>query len=177
MGIKIKQETINEAINYYKDNYISIVECAKKYNIGATTLTRYLKANGIEIKKNNGNKYTYNENYFETIDTEDKAYWLGFIAADGSIVNNGTALEIGLSAKDKNHLIKFINNINGDINMLKERTNTAGNGKTYKTVRVNVCSKKMCNDLFNLGIVPNKSLTLQFPKNIPNSLIKHYLRG
>ena len=61
--------------------------------------------------------------------------------------------------------------------MLKERTNTAGNGKTYKTVRVNVCNKKMCNDLFNLGIVSNKSLTLQFPKNIPNSLIKHYLRG
>ena len=74
MGIKIKQEIINEAIKYYKNNNISVVECAKKYNIGATTLTRYLKVNGIEIKKNNGNKYTYNENYFETIDTEDKAY-------------------------------------------------------------------------------------------------------
>ena len=74
MGVKIKQEIIDNAINYYKNNYISIVECAKKYNIGTTTLSRYLKANGVEIKKNNGNKYTYNENYFEVINTEDKAY-------------------------------------------------------------------------------------------------------
>lgn len=39
-------------------------------------------------------KYNYNDNYFENIDTEEKAYWLGFIAADGSIVNNNRALEI-----------------------------------------------------------------------------------
>ena len=93
MPEKIGKEIINNAINEYVKGDISIVMCAKKYNIGATTLTRHLKKNGIEIKENHGKKYFYNENYFEIIDTEEKAYWLGFIAADGCIVNKGTALE------------------------------------------------------------------------------------
>ena len=30
-------------------------------------------------------EYNYNEKYFETIDSEHKAYWLGFLYADGYV--------------------------------------------------------------------------------------------
>ena len=177
MPTKITQEIIEKAINEYKNNNISIVECATNNNIGATTLTRYLKKRDIKIKKNNGNIYSYNENYFEIIDSEEKAYWLGFIAADGSIVNNGTILEISLSSKDKEHLIKMVNALDGDLNMIKDRNQKAGNGKCYPTSRLNVCSTKLCNDLYKLNIVPNKGFILNFPSNISKELMKHYLRG
>ena len=71
--------------------------------------------------------YTLNENFFETIDTEDKAYWLGFIYADGYITKSKTGqhnLGIKLSIKDLAHLQKFALDIktNKPIGIYKEQT-------------------------------------------------------
>lgn len=126
---------------------------------------------------NKKSKYSYNESYFEKIDTEDKAYWLGFIAADGSIINNGNALEIGLSSKDHNHLIKFLKAIEGDNEMIKTRQSNDGTNTYHSTSRIRVCCKKMCNDLAKYDIVPNKGDKLCFPSFLKKKLLKHYLRG
>mgnify|MGYP002625860766 CR=1 FL=1 len=40
-----------------------------------------------------------------------------------------------------------------------------------------VSSPKMKVDLIRLGAIPNKSLILEFPKDIPNDLIRHFVRG
>ena len=68
--------------------------------------------------------YSLDENYFKVIDTEDKAYWLGFLYADGSItrfyktdkktgekVIRSLSLELGLQSGDKHHLEKFLESI------------------------------------------------------------------
>lgn len=41
-------------------------------------------------------KYNYNRNFFSKIDTEDKAYWAGFIAADGNVRKDYGKLELNL---------------------------------------------------------------------------------
>lgn len=174
MAIKLDQTLVRKAINDYTENNLSIVECASKYNIGATTLTRYLKKEGIDTSYDT-RKYSYNERFFQTIDTEQKAYWLGFIAADGSIINNGSVLQITLQLSDKEHLERFIKDIDGDSEMVKERSQKA-NGKEYPAARVNVCSKILCNDLFNKGITPRKGFVLDFP-DLNKEMLKHYLRG
>ena len=51
-------------------------------------------------------KYNYN-NRFEIIETEEDAYWLGFITADGCLLKNRPCLQIKLAKQDENHLIKF----------------------------------------------------------------------
>lgn len=46
--------------------------------------------------------YAVNQDYFATIDTEEKAYWLGFIAADGCVsrAGKGFRFQMGLAARD-----------------------------------------------------------------------------
>lgn len=177
MAEKINISIIEKAMNMYQEEKISVNECAKRNNIGATTLTRYLIKNNIKIRKYVTRKYNYDETFFEKIDTEEKAYWLGFIAADGSIISNETILEIGLAKKDEQHLEKFIKSIKGSKEMIKQKKQNAGKGKLYDAVRVSVCSAKMCKDLKKQNITPNKSLTLGFLNHIDKNLIKHYLRG
>ena len=73
-------------------------------------------------------KHFFNENYFENIDTEEKAYWLGFISADGSICKsskyNSYRLVLNLNRLDEHHILKFKNAIcANDIN-IKHYTKT-----------------------------------------------------
>lgn len=115
-------------------------------------------------------KYMVNKDYFETIDTEEKAYWLGFILGDGYISDGSKQryiLEITLAAKDKNHLLKFLKCLNSEFSLHKTKRGM---------YRVTVCSKKMNNDLKRAGIAPRKSLTAKFPK-VRKDLEIHVLRG
>lgn len=127
-------------------------------------------------------KHFFNEDYFENIDTEEKAYWLGFIAADGSVVKsseyNSYRLYINLSRVDENHLRKFRNAIEANDIELQEYTSTAGfcnpNGTT--TSRIVLNSLKLCTDLAKYHIHQRKSYDIEMP-NIDNNLMPHYLRG
>jgi len=169
---KIQKNIIESAVDYYKENNISIVKCSKKFNIGATTLTRYLHRYKINTSDYDLRKYTYNKDFFENIDTEEKAYWLGFIAADGCI---NSSLEISLSYKDNNHLYKFLEHLNGQREMISERWIKIRNNK-YHVARLVVSSKKIISDLKKHGIYERKSCTLDFPK-LNDKLLRHYLRG
>ena len=167
MPNKLNSDLINSAINYYIENEISIKKCSEKFGIGASTLSRYLKKEEIEVKKINLKRYSYNEDYFQVIDSENKAYWLGFIAADGCI-NKTNNLEISLAIKDRTHLEKFIQDINGDMAMLKTTENKA---------RVFVCSVKLVKDLEQYGIFNNKTFSFNSIPNLNAKLIPHFLRG
>lgn len=176
MAQRISQEIKESIIVDYIDNQMSGEAIARKYNIGATSVRRILKNHNIQTNLYDQRKYKYNQNYFETIDTEEKAYWLGFIAADGSITKNNRTLEIGLTYSDKTHLKKFALAIDYPVENIKNR-NTTLNGKVYKSSRICVHSKKICNDLNSLGITEKKWDKVVFPSNIPKNLIRHYLRG
>jgi intein/homing endonuclease len=131
------------------------------------------------------NKIDFNESFFETIDSEEKAYWLGFIAADGCILivnknsNPSYRLSIGLSEKDLNHLEKFKKSI--ELNHKLYKRENKYNYKDQLSIKISyhirIHSKKMFNDLLDKGITPRKSLTLKPPLNVPEDLIRHWIRG
>lgn len=128
----------------------------------------------------NSKKYVLNENYFEKIDTPNKAYWLGFLYADGCImdrVRNGRisyVLELSLSREDISHLEKFKMSLKSNapikLKTVKDK---------YEACRLTICNKKICEDLIKLGCVPRKSLILTFPteEQVPKYLIPHFIRG
>lgn len=127
-------------------------------------------------------KHFFDENYFENIDTEEKAYWLGFIAADGSIVKsskyNSYRLYINLSYVDEGHLERFRRAIGANDTKFQKYTSTKGfsnpNGSTTSRIVLNSC--KLCNDLAKYNIHQRKSYDIEIP-NIDNNLMPHYLRG
>ena len=77
-----------------------------KYGINKKTLTRYLKERNIPIIQNFG-AYSINEKVFEKIDSEEKAYWLGFLYADGFVGAKNNQIGLGVALKDINHLEKY----------------------------------------------------------------------
>lgn len=164
-------EIYKKAEREYSSTFIGIRELSKKYNLDRGKLTGWLMAKGFDIKNRRAIK-SYNVNYFDKIDTEEKAYWLGFLFADGAITQNKKSYNIELSLKleDKNHVRKFADSVN------KEYINS---NSTYRS-RCILCSKHMFDVLNSYGCTTKKSLTLKFPdKTIftDESLIRHFIRG
>lgn len=109
--------------------------------------------------------------FFKQIDTEEKAYWLGFIAADGNIKNDKSTCSIELQQSDKAHLEKFSNCFN-NYYKVKELN------REFPSVRISLYSRQCCLDLIQYGITPKKSLTLRVKTElIPENLQIHYIRG
>jgi len=163
---------MKNALEEYK-NTPDLEKCVKtvadKYNIGKDTLSKFIKKYNIPLVTR---KVGYNENIFETIDTHDKAYWLGFIEADGCIFKD--ELRIKLGAEDKSHLEKFVTFMEGkNLNISKSVHGITGND-LYK---VAISNKKLRADLQKCGIQYNKSMNEKPYTDLPNEFIHDYIRG
>ena len=164
-------EKLELAEQEYANSSKGIRELSKKYQLERQIFTGWLLAKGYTIENKRASKM-FNIHYFDSIDTEEKAYWLGFLFADGSIGKYKTSYRIELSLKidDKEHVKKFANAIN------KEYVN---NDSTYRS-RCNIGNKHMFEILESYGCTRRKSLTLKFPDISifkDYSLIRHFIRG
>ena len=149
---------------------------SEKYNICTWSIGNVLKKNNI---KSRIRKHICNENYFEKIDSNERAYWLGLLFADGYVRKRRQ-----LNGKHKQGGIVGISLKNGDEYLLEKLISDLGS--TYKltkqikgeflSYKLEVNSSKMADDLINLGCVPNKSLILR-PPNLENKFIPHFIRG
>ena len=109
--------------------------------------------------------------FFKQIDTEEKAYWLGFIAADGNIAKDFSCCSIELKQSDFEHLQKFAKCFDNYYTVKKCK-------REYPSAKILITCKQCCYDLQQYGITPNKSLTLQVAADkIPLDLQIHYIRG
>lgn len=148
----------------------------KKYHISWKKLTNLLKYNFVYVRtvKDNSKKYTCNTDFFKVIDNEEKAYWLGFIYADGCVTKN--KLVIRLSSLDKKHLDKFKKSINSNHPIHDYNCTNGFSNPNHFSSNICINSEELVNDLINYGVVYNKSLILKFPC-LKDSLIKHFIRG
>lgn len=114
------------------------------------------------------------ENYFETIDTKEKAYWLGFLFADGYIKNDCRELQIVIAKEDED-LLKLFSEVIGNDRPLKYY----GPYKSNKQIQVhfNLNSPKIVNDLIKHGCTTKKSLTIRFPNFDSEELDLAFLLG
>ena len=122
-------------------------------------------------------KYTFNQHYFQKIDSYEKAYWVGFIAADGNIYKNRPSIQIRLQKQDTSHLYKFCDALK--LSRKKVALYNHRRNRTYIGAHLHIDSKYIKNDLIKLGILPNKSLTFNKINKtlIPNKFYNAFLLG
>lgn len=145
-----------------------------KLHIGERTIRNILKENNVAMtpRCERNRKYKVDDNFFESIDTQEKAYVLGFVCADGHI--NKGSLCIELSAADEEILLK-IRDVMGSDQPLYHRTRRRKETYTYSSTLV-ISRQKIVNDLIKLGINFNKTWDLKLPITDDN-LFRHFLRG
>ena len=134
---------------------------------------------GIDFKnKNNKRKYVINDNAFSNINAET-AYWLGFIAADGSVVGN--TLRFILNKVDEETLDRFLKFCDSNYKVhyhVAHYTDNDGIVHRFDAVNLKITSNKIVADLAKYGIVQNKkNMDIPFINYIPAEYKKDFIVG
>lgn len=173
MGRKhLTKEEVSSIKEKYK-NGAKVKELEKEFN--CTNFTIYKVINRENLNKIHGNrKFSIDENYFNVINSERKAYFLGLIWADGSILKSKGTLSIHLQKEDE-YLLEELRN---DICPSKPlKYYQPKNLKWKERAMLTIHSYPLINSLINIGCIPNKRQGVQFPDCIPKNLIHHFIRG
>lgn len=165
-------EFFDEKIEYAISSKKSITELAIEFGIERHIVSKYLRKRGF-ITNLHG-KLPINDNIFKVIDNEHKAYWLGFLYADGNVhldKKKHHKIELTLKESDLTHLEKFRDFISS--------SNKIAYRKKAKAYRISFCNDSIGKDLISLGCFIKKSNILKFPtiEQVPKELQKHFVRG
>lgn len=173
------KEQKEEIIKDYISSKVTGKELSKKYGITPEGINKLLRRSGVPLNYTHSEisrKYTLNENYFNKVDTEDKAYFLGLLYADGCTLSNRKIVKITLIEPDIEILEKFNSCIHSNRPLAVYQPK---NKNSYKNYTLNISSSKIYNDVIKLGCHPQKTFTLKFPtpEQVPSHLTHHFVRG
>lgn len=128
------------------------------------------------MSKGGGSKriYSCDDDFFSS-HTERSLYWAGFLAADGNVQKNsakGRVLLLTLANKDRAHLELFKEHLRAQSPISEVTSGNSSQGK------IAITSAKIFDDLAKFNVVPNKTLTYEFPQwLIDHPLVHHFMRG
>lgn len=113
------------------------------------------------------------QNYFSTIDTPAKAYYLGFIASDGCVYkrkayNQQGLIRICIVKEDEEILVNLKKELGTEIPL---------HYHSGKYVSLEICCEPIYRDINNLGLHDRKTYDNTIPTDIPNHLFKYFIRG
>lgn len=170
--------TNKELDTMYKMHYEeckNATQIAKAFNVTAKVIYRVFEENNwSKMTMDEIRQYKFDQFYFHDIDTPEKAYWLGFITADGFITKDGYGLRIKLGWRDNQHLNKFIKCIKGKSLKVKKQIHTI-TGNFIALLELN--SRTMVEDLNALSVFNCKSGHEIFALPYDHPYIRDYIRG
>jgi hypothetical protein len=161
------EQDIADLVRMYTDEDISREQMIDRF--GCTWRIICHKALDLELRRPRPNTCRVVRDYFHAIDSDEKAYWLGFLAADGAIFCNGRQYSVTLDLQP------------GDLHWVQRFRDTIAPGATVtrhgsRSCSVSIGSKEMVRDLMALGIGPRKSSTLEWP-SISEPFVIPFLLG
>lgn len=171
-------EYIKGLLEENKESKISINEIAEREGISKSTLTYRAKKLGYTLSKR---RHELDESYFDNIDTDLKAYFLGFIMADGCVSKtcstnkNPNRLAINISLKDRIILEKFKEELQTSYEICDYMPTETTYGFN-EMCRLAINSSKICKSLQQYGIVERKTGKECIPK-INAEFIPGFIRG
>ena len=175
--IVFSEEDKQEIVRLYVQEGWKTADIGSKYQCSYKTILKLLTKLNV-TRRRRQIKYSLDEKYFDNIDTQNKAYTLGFLFADG--YNSISKFTVSMALQESDGYI--LDKIRADMKQTKplehiDYSNKHDFGYHYgDQVRLLLFSKHLCQTLANWGMVPNKSLVLQFP-DIPKKFYRHFIRG
>jgi hypothetical protein len=147
---------------------------ANELEVTLHAVRKWMESNSVSLqgRQLTARKLPINSNYWKT-DGFAEAYWAGFIAADGSVSEDGR-LEIGLQASDERHLIKLKEALGSQHKIEHKLAN-----RKYPSVYFRPRDSEIVSDLRDIyNIVPRKSLIYEMPPWITKTeYMPHFMRG
>jgi len=175
--------------NKFKDDYLggmTVIAIGKKYNCNQVTVSKYLKKQGVYITPVPPaiKKYSCDKDFFKSIDTEVKAYWLGFILAEGWLsesidlrkktIKPNYRMGIELSTSDEAHLELFKEAVKSTA--VISRRSRQGKNKIINLSCLRIGDTSFCVNLAKYTGVGSKSRTIKMP-DIPSEFKRDLIRG
>jgi hypothetical protein len=169
--MKFTNSQITDIINLSENHFQK--DIAKLFNTTQPSISRILKNNGISQKRSRISEswLKFDEKYFENINSYDKAYWLGFISADGCLKNN----KVRLVSKDLEVIEKFKKSIKSEHKIVKSTTTDKRSGKNYTSYIISITNNKFTKTVEKF-IPINKSYEFILPK-INKKYMKYFIAG
>ena len=171
-GSKHTKEVIMKMRDMYTQGML-LQDIANEFNTTRATVSKLLKKNGVEIDRF---KYHFNEHYFDQVDSQDKAYILGLLWADGHnrVDKGGVILELQEDDKD---LLEQINDLTENERPLRKVALNERNKAWKNQYNLLWQSKYFSSVLNSYGMSQRKSLVLEFPAWLNEELYPHFIRG
>jgi hypothetical protein len=150
---------------------LSSIKLGKKWNCHDGTINYILIENGIprRDRSHQRRKYDIDEYFFDEIDTPEKAYFLGFLYADGGFVRD--AIYLMIQQCDESILFVF----NTLLKTNKPVRHYTNNQREYS--KLEIANKRIVGKLQDYGIVARKTHKIRFPQWMPENLVRHFIRG
>lgn len=170
-----EQETT--IVDDYKTGEYSMSNLGRKHGVSRYIIDKILTKNNIEKRKIEDirRKYPVDETYFDSIDTWEKAYFLGLLYTDGSNSLKKNTVTLALQEKDK-HILE-------DLNALLQPTKPIlckGEAKKESHQRqfaLSICNYQISRNLEKWGVVPNKTFLLTWPDWMNEELYPAFILG
>ena len=178
--IQLSQEVIDKIIYDYTINKYGLIKTGKNNGVGERIVRRVLLENKIHIRSRSEaaivsniqrRQFNVDDNYFST-ENSNMAYLLGFLASDGTVDKKNNRIKIGLSSIDKEFLVKIKEELKYEGDILNYITS---NG--FSVSELTFTSQQIKKDLARYNIVPNKTFTFKFPKNLNKKYWIDFIRG
>ena len=179
MRNKLTEEKIKEIQDFYKSKPMSLNFLAEKFGFCIPTIRKALGDNVEIYPKNKIFNPNLNERFFEDIDDEYKAYFLGLIIADGNVYDPNDKSHstehkgskwVSITLQDcDSYMLGIFRNKTG----LSANVASDGRGSSYIAVRSTI----MADSLEKYGIIQRKSFNTVYPPGIRDDLHRHVIRG
>lgn len=174
----ISQEEKDNVCELY-DNCRNQTEVHRITGINMKKIHSILVESGRTIADNSEHrKYCVNSHYFDEILNQNQAYILGFLYADGCMIdqNNNYSIQLFLQECDKEIIEKISNELDSTY-PIRFRDYQNAKIKSKNQYGIKIEDKIMYNSLMKFGLTPRKSLTLEYPTTLGKNLEKHFIRG
>lgn len=154
---------------------------AAELNVSTTTIYTHLDKKGCGRRKMADYDYEEdcNHEYFDRIDTADKAYWLGVLVTDGCISRQNEVI-LSLHLRDRGTVRNFRSALrsHAKISVIRQLKSIHG-GKPFRTASasVRIRSRRLCGTLARHGILPGKTRSPRMVKGIPAKFESDFWRG